>query len=213
MRLLKLKPNMIKISPKERLHNLDIPIIGLTGGIATGKSSLSKLFIKDNICLIDADQLIKEIYTSSETIEFIRSICPQSVTNNSIDFKVLRETFFNSPNLKSQIENFLYQRLPKAFLNKIIEDTKFIVYDVPLLFENNLQNKFDQIILVYASKEQQIQRLMERDNISKDLSSKIINQQLDIESKKELSDFIIDNSSDLQNLDAQYQQLKKSLFQ
>lgn len=213
MYLLKLKPDMIKISSKERLYNLDIPIIGLTGGIATGKSSVSKLLIKDNICLIDADQLIKEIYSSSETIDFIRSIYPESVLNNNIDFKKLREGFFNNPSLKSQIESFLYQRLPQAFLTKVTKDSKFIVYDIPLLFEKNLQNKFDQVVLVYAPKELQIQRLMKRDNISKDLSSKIIEQQLDIESKKELSDFIIDNSYDLTHLETQYQTLKKSLFQ
>ena len=69
-----------------------------------------------------------------------------------------------------------------------------IIYDIPLLFEKNLQDKFDYTVLVYASKEQQIERLCKRDNLTLDLATKIIGQQKSIETKRDLADLIIENT-------------------
>lgn len=212
MRLLKLKPTMIKISSKERLHNVNTPIIALTGGIATGKSTVSNLFLEDGACVIDADKLIKNIYNSSEAIEFIKKVEPSCVEPQGINFKKLRIAFFNDQNLKAQIETFLYQKLPGEFQKQIKNDSKFIIYDVPLLYEKGLQTMVDQVVVVYVPKEIQIQRLMNRDKISKELAIKILEQQMDIEEKKSLADHILDNSKDLEFLKKQYQELTKVLF-
>lgn len=203
---------MIKISSNDRLYNLDIPIIALTGGIATGKSTVSSMFKDLGICIIDADQLIKTIYKLPETIDFIEETAPKCVHNKKIDFKALRQLFFTDKIIKEKIEAFLYKRLPAAFKNSISKDTKFVIYDVPLLFEKGIESKVDQVLLVYAPKAIQIQRLIKRDNISEELAIKIIQQQLDIESKKARSNFVINNSQDVDYLKKQFQEVINNLF-
>jgi dephospho-CoA kinase len=177
-----------------RLYGLDKKIIGLTGGIATGKSSFSKLLTEQGHEVICADQLIKEIYEQEESIKFIQNISFELVVNKKINFKKLREFFFNDQQIKNQIEDFLYPKLEILFLLKTKEIRSPIIYDIPLLFEKNLQDKFDYTVLVYASKEQQIERLCKRDNLTLDLATKIIGQQKSIETKRDLADLIIENT-------------------
>ncbi len=79
-----------------RLYHIDIPIIGLTGGIATGKSTVSKMLIENGLPLICADSLVKEIYKDNEAKAFIRNLVPDAIINDEINFPALREHFFNS---------------------------------------------------------------------------------------------------------------------
>ncbi|MBT4793527.1 MAG: dephospho-CoA kinase, partial [Halobacteriovoraceae bacterium] len=115
----KLKPELIKLSAKERLYGVEIPIIGLTGGIATGKSSVSKFLIENSYPLIDADSLVKDIYTQAKTIQFIKSLAPSVIVNSSIDFKALRVLFFENSIIKAEIEKFIYSKLPGIFADKL----------------------------------------------------------------------------------------------
>lgn len=200
----KLNKAQIKIQPKDRLYDLSIPIIGLTGSIATGKSTVSKFLTSKGVPLIDADYLVKEIYKTQECLDFIKNLCPESVTKNEIDFKILRKFFFDSQDIKLKIENYLYERLPVTFNSELakLDFSKFdfLVYDVPLLFEKNLQDKLDLTIVCYTPQKLQIKRLMKRDSLSHDQALKIINSQISIESKKKLADHVIDNSGNLEDL-------------
>ena len=83
-----MKLKFSKISSKERLYNIDIPIIGLTGGIATGKSACSKIFKEQGLPVICADTLVKNIYQREETIAFIQTEAQETINNNQIDFKL-----------------------------------------------------------------------------------------------------------------------------
>jgi dephospho-CoA kinase len=194
----KLKSNYIKLTSETRLYNTLLPVIALTGGIATGKSSVAKILKDLGVPVIDADGLIKSIYKSQKTINFIKAVAPQVVHDDSIiNFKLLREEFFNNSSLKVKIENFLYEKLPSEFtkaLEKLdLSKFEFVVYDIPLLFEKKLQSKFDLSLLVYCPANIQISRLVKRDTIDEELAKNILSQQLDIESKKAMSDFVITN--------------------
>lgn len=195
-------PKFKLLDPKDRLYQIPNPLIGLTGGIATGKSSVAKIFREMGFKVIDADALVKSIYQNPKTIEFIESIAPDSITDKQIDFKKLREKFFSHSEIKSKIESFIYSELPNAFFAELssIPDQEIIIYDVPLLFEKKLNIKSDLSIVVYAAKDIQIQRLMKRDNISKDLAEKILNAQMPIEEKKLLADYVISNEESLEAL-------------
>ncbi|MFT6630489.1 MAG: dephospho-CoA kinase [Bacteriovoracaceae bacterium] len=213
----KLKSNYIKLFTKNRLYNTSLPIIALTGGIATGKSTVAKILHELGVPVIDADCLIKLIYRDHKTIKFINKVCPKAIVENDIiDFKILREEFFKTEDLKVRIENFLYERLPLEFekeLKKLdFNEYEFLVYDIPLLFEKKLQSKFDLNILVYCSPEIQIQRLMKRDHIKKVLAQNILSQQIDIETKKSLSDLIILNNGTKEELLENTSKLLKSLI-
>jgi dephospho-CoA kinase len=197
-----LKQEFIRLKVDERLYHSLKPIIGLTGGIATGKSTVSTLLLNEHgIQTICADKLIKEIYAQEESFEFIQKNFPSAIANKQIDFKSLRELAFAHDKNRETLESFLYQKLPSVFLEQAnTQDQSFIVYDVPLLFEKKLQTKLDQSVLVYATREIQKQRLRDRDKSSDELAEKILSTQMPINEKKELSDYIINNESQLQEL-------------
>ena len=195
----KIKPEYITKSKETRMHNMEIPIIGLTGGIATGKSSCSQILKDEGYPIICADQLIKKIYKKLETQEFIKTSFPQAFADNEIDFKALRKIAFANEQNRLQLENFLYQFLPEAFREEFLNlgSPEFVIYDVPLLFEKGLDQKLDQTICVYAPKKTQIKRLIQRDQISEELALEILSSQIDIELKKEKSNFVIENGKEL----------------
>lgn len=193
---MRLKKEYHKLSPDQRLYHFDKPIIGLTGGIATGKSTVSKILKNKGFQIIDADQLVKDIYETKEAHKFIQSSFPGAYTEDEIDFKQLRSLVFGNSKVKSQVENFIYQRLPNAIkeASKKIKDQDFYIYEVPLLFERNLDKSVDVKIVVYAPRRIQLERIISRDGSSKEVSESILDQQMDIEEKKQKADFVINNS-------------------
>lgn len=199
-----LKLNTIFISKNQntRLYNMTCPVVGLTGGIATGKSSVSRFLKNKSLAVICADELVKSIYKAPESIKFIKEQFPEAINNNKIDFIVLRERVFNNNSDKTTIENFIYSKLPDVFKLKAQSFNRptIIIYDVPLLFEKGLDDLVDISICVYCPEEIQKQRLISRDNISQDLALKILRSQLDIEEKKTRSDFFINNSGQEKDL-------------
>jgi dephospho-CoA kinase len=213
MHLLKLKPNLIILNDKERLHGLDKPIVGLTGGIATGKSTVAKLMHQDGLCVIDADALVKKIYALAETKDFIKGLDSKFVPGDTVDFKVLRQAFFNDASLKQKIENYLYARLPATFKSQVDPNAQVVIYDVPLLFEKELHKLVDVSVLVYAPRETQIERLVARDKINQELANSILDHQMDIEKKRDLAAFCLDNTENLEKLSLKYQLLRDDLFE
>lgn len=201
----KLKSNYILLSPQDRLYRCELPIIGLTGGIATGKSSAAKYFRSLDIPLIDADKLVHEVYKDEESFRFIQEIAPSATKTGSINFSKLRNLFFSHKDIKLKIEKFIYQRMPDKFQQEFARQTKdspfeYIIYDVPLLFEKDLATKVDINALIFASRDIQIKRLMARDNQSAEQAEKILQSQIPIEEKRKRAQFCVDNTSDFGNL-------------
>jgi len=197
----------MKIS-SDRLYQIPVPIIALTGGIACGKSTVAKLFKDKNIPLISADELVKEIYLEDEALKFIQGLLPAAIENSKINFSVLRQIVFSKPDIKQKVEDFIYQRLPQKFLNAFIQFSapRILIYDVPLLFEKKLDTKVDKIICVYCPRSEQIKRLLKRDNITLDLAENMLKQQIDIEIKKNAADYVINNTQDLAFLEKEFQE-------
>lgn len=200
----KLNKTHILEDSQTRLHQLKNPLIGLTGSIATGKSSVSKILKDLEFKIIDADKLVRKIYQKAETFSFISSLVPNAINQDQINFSLLRNAVFSDESIKKSVEEFIYKRLPEEFKQEVAQYApqidEVLVYDVPLLFEKQLQNSFDTTVLVYTSRDEQLERLMQRDHCSKEEAQKIISAQIDIEQKKSLADFIIDNSGPIENL-------------
>lgn len=186
------------IQSADRLYGLTKPLIGLTGGIATGKSTVSKMLMARGLSIIDADQLVKTAYTQTNVLKELQLLAPNCFgVAGEVDFKKLRALVFNDPNLKAQIEQLIYAQLPALFnaqASKVTQD--FIIYDVPLLFEKQLASKFDYKVLVYAPQELQLERLIKRDQIERELALQMLKGQESIEVKKRLADYVIDNQAD-----------------
>ena len=193
---MKKNEDLNRLSKDQRLYQLDVPVIGLTGGIASGKTTVSHKLQEMGFSVINADHLVKDIYAMPETLEFVRSEFPDVIKNEQIQFPLLRQFVFANVDNKVKIENFIYARLAQAFKAAFdkLDHPKMIIYDVPLLFEKKLQHLFDMTVLVYAPREIQRTRLMKRDNVLEEMADTMLNSQMDIEEKKLKADFIIDNS-------------------
>ncbi|WP_412474088.1 dephospho-CoA kinase [Halobacteriovorax sp. YZS-1-1] len=200
---IKLKKKYISLKKDKRLYEMPCPIVGLTGGIATGKSTVSKILKEKNFPIIDADALVKEVYKSKESIEHLKKYYSQVINEeDEINFKLLREYFFQDIQIQNDIESLIYRQLPEIFLNayKDLGSPKVIIYDVPLLFEKNLAPFIDFKVVVYCPRAKQVERLMARDGIEKDLACKILSKQINIEEKAKLADYVIDNSGSAEDL-------------
>ena len=198
----KLKNKWVTKDQSTRLYSLPVPIIGLTGGIATGKSTVAKLFREENIPVIDADQLVKSIYRKQKSLDFIVQHFPLAITDGAINFKKLREEAFKTASSQSLIELFIYAQMPEEFMKSFqtFSNPSFIVYDVPLLFEKKLDEKVDVSVCTYSPLAIQLSRLIERDQISEELAQNIISKQLSIEEKKKSSQLVIENMTTLEEL-------------
>lgn len=211
----KLKANLVSKSIETRLYQIPVPIVGLTGGIATGKSTVAELFRESGFQVIDADKLVKSIYQKKLSLEFIKTHFPSAILANSINFKILRELAFKNPENQLSLETFIYSQMPEAFkdaYNKLPQ-SEVIIYDVPLLFEKKLNLLIDVSICIYSPKKLQLERLIARDNIDASLAENILSKQIDIEEKKKIADFIIPNITNLSDLKNNFNSTCKQIFE
>ena len=209
----KLKASWITKNQETRLYQIPVPVIGLTGGIGTGKSTVAEILREKNIPVIDADRLVKNIYTSPASIRFLKKHFPHSILDEVINFQKLRETIFANESAKNILEDFIYSYLPEEFIKAFekFNNPKFIVYDVPLLFEKKLNEKVDLTVCVYAPRKTQIERIVARDKTSIELAQKILKNQMDIDEKKELADIVINNEQDINALKLSVEKFLKEI--
>lgn len=210
----KLKNNWITKDPSTRLYQIPVPIIGLTGGIATGKTTVAGLFRDKGVPVIDADKLVKEIYQKKASFDFVNQHFLEAIVDDTIHFKTLRELAFKTPENQRKLEDFIYAQLPGAFVEAFnaFNQPDFMVYDVPLLFEKGLFTKIDVSVCTYSPRDLQRERLVKRDNISVDLANTILDKQMDIEEKKKRSDLFIENVGDLNLLKKNFDDLLSKLI-
>ncbi len=186
--------------------------IAITGGIATGKSSVCSLLKLYGYSIIDADMIAHNALESLKgkvLLEFGSDILD---SNNNIDRKKLGEIIFNNNDRKTKLESILHPFIRNEILKQaeqLEQNSKIYFVDIPLFFEVKEKYPINRVLLVYAPKEIQLHRLIKRDNIDKNLAYKKIESQLDIESKKQASTYIIDNSKDLTYLQSQIEAFLK----
>jgi dephospho-CoA kinase len=192
----------------------DLPlIIGLTGGIASGKSTVSSLLLELGAALVDADRIAREVVLPGEpTLEEVVSAFGQAIIaeDGSLHRKKLGEIVFADPQLRKKLESILHPairaRMKEQMLRLEMENPKrLVVVDIPLMYESGLQDWFEEILLVYVPVEVQLQRLMSRDGLSKAEAQSRLAAQWSIEDKRELATVIIDNSGTLEETKRQVQ--------
>ena len=194
-------------------------LIGLTGSIATGKSTVAKIFKDLGFYVIDADKIAHSVYKRGEKAYFeIVKVFGKEILheNGEINRKKLGRLVLNDNKKLSLLEAIVHPAVEEKRL-EMLEKIKnedphaFVISDVPLLFEKDLKSKFDCIIVVYVPKELQIRRLMERDHILKEEALKKVSLQLPIEEKKRLANIVIDNSKTLDRTRKQVENITKML--
>ncbi len=182
-------------------------VIGLTGGIAVGKSEVAKIFRKHHIPVFDADAAVHEIYQNGEGAKHLQSAFPSAINNGSVERKKLSEIIEAEPSKLRDIEKIIHPLVREAetnFLSNAKSNNKeIVVIDSPLLIETNHHKDMDVTILVDASNETQIGRAMLRPNMTREKLALIISKQMPSDEKRKRSNFIIENNGSLKELQAQ----------
>ena len=186
-------------------------IIGITGSIACGKSTVSNYLKSKGYIVIDADKIGHEALDDDYVKEkLILAFGNEILEDNKINRQKLRELVFGSSSNLNVLNSIIHPEIRKKILQKIDKnnDKEFIFIDVALLFEAKFDDLVDKIIVVYVDKNTQLTRLMKRNSISKkEALSRIVSQMSPIE-KAKLGDYTVNNNLDVINT---YEQVDKVL--
>jgi dephospho-CoA kinase len=179
-------------------------IIGLTGGIGSGKSAAGNEFSKLGITVIDADLVAKEAASKNSTaykniVDHFGNDILDDFEN--IDRKKLRDIIFSKPSQKEILESFLHPVIKENITNKILSSkSDYTIIMVPLIFETNSMNQYQRILVVDCDEELQISRAIKRDNSNKEDIQKILNSQASREERLSIADEVILNNSSIEFL-------------
>lgn len=170
--------------------------IGLTGGIASGKSLVSSYFQELDIPILDADKIYKNLL---KTNKLLYNEIKKTFNLEDFTLKQLGEIVFDDQIKLKTLNKIAHPYVIRYFaeqLKKMAKTEKFVVLDIPLLFEAKMESYCDVIICVYVDEIIQIERLMKRNNLTKEEALKRINSQMPLSEKCKISDYVIDNSQD-----------------
>lgn len=171
-------------------------VVALTGGIGSGKTTIAKLFEILNCAVFYSDNVAKELYFD-ETIKksVIKLLGKESyLSNKQINKEYISSKIFSDQSLLIQLNNIIHPEVIKKFKDfKIKHAGKIVIKETALLFEAKLEFEVDKIILIVANNDLRIQRVINRDNLSRDETIKKLNSQLPQEEKISKSNFVIYN--------------------
>ena len=194
-------------------------LVGVTGGIASGKSTVARMLEELGAPIIDFDALSRMVVEPGKPAwdDIVAYFGEQVLLEDkTLDRKKISEIVFRDPEKRKKLEGFTHPRIYEDFCRLVKEYTQkdpnvIIQVVIPLLIEANLQYMFHKLLLVYVPPEEQVHRLMERDHISREMAQSILAAQLPIEEKKAYADFIVDNSRSLQETKGQVAEVWQKL--
>ena len=182
-------------------------LIGLTGGIATGKSTVSAMLKKAGAIIIDADRIARDVIKKG--LPAYREIVAQFgievlLPDGEINRNMLGDIIFNDHQKKQLLNSIVHPHVNQEVNRQIKKIQKthpnaVIVLDIPLLIEAGMHDDLSEIIVVYTPQDIQIQRLMQRDRISEADALARVQSQMSIEEKKQQATLVIDNSGTIEN--------------
>ena len=197
-------------------------IVGLTGGIGTGKSTVSRKLRERGYPVIDLDVISREVIEYPKVIdELVRNFGSEILENQnntsgkkSISRNKLRQTVFKEEKKVSVLNSIMHPPIIEEMRRQIKElrkDYKTVFVEVQLLFEVKLEKEFDMTVLVYADRKTQIERVLKRDGRSEGEVQEIINAQMSMDEKRKLSNYIIENNVNSEMLDLEIEKFIKKL--
>lgn len=186
-------------------------IVALSGGIASGKSTIANLFAQLGVPIIDADVIARQVVEiGTDAYKVIVKHFSQEILlpNNEIDRSQLRDIIFNNDHERLWLNNLLHPIIQEQTQIQIAQQTAaYVIWVVPLLVENNLYNLSDRVLMVDTPEQLQLERLIQRDNIDESLAKKMISSQISSQKRLTYADDIIVNNGDLTSLTAQVNKL------
>ena len=191
-------------------------IVGLTGGIGSGKSVAGDFFIELGIDVIDADHVSKNILDDNESAKklFLEQFGEKFIDkNNNIDRALLRDEIFKNENKKEALESIIHPLVREEIFN-FIENSNSVykIIMVPLIYETNSQDFYDKIVVVDCKEENQIIRASKRDNKTKNDIINIMKNQASSDERMSIADEVIKNDSSLDDLKKQVIKVHQKLL-
>jgi dephospho-CoA kinase len=206
------------LSPRCAAGGSGCRVIGLTGGIASGKSTVSRMFKQLGARVVDADQIARRIVAPGKPAlrEIAQTFGKQMVRpDGSLDRKRLGKLVFSDPAKLKQLDAITHPRIAAAAKWSIARHRRagapLVIYDAALIVEKGWQKGLDGLVVVSIPEKVQLSRLMQRDGITRDGALKRVRSQLPLADKVKVADHVIDNSGSLNQTRSQVERLYKQL--
>lgn len=182
--------------------------IALTGGIATGKSTTCNLLRLFGFAIIDADQIAHRVL-DAEHAAIAKLFGTEYVKDGKVDRKALGKLIFANKAERLKLEKLLHPKIKRQILEEAARQERFkvpYIVDIPLFYETRNYPEITKVAVVYAPRDVQFERLRKRERLSYEEAIKRIDLQIDIEKKRTMADYVIDNSKDLKHLQRQVEE-------
>jgi dephospho-CoA kinase len=189
-------------------------VIGLTGGIASGKSVVSRILRERGLPVIDADHIAHEILATDEGVKqkVVAAFGPEVLTAaGAVDRARLGTIIFRDAQHRRDLERILHPMIGATLWKRAQEAAEVVVLEIPLLIEQGEQTRVDLVVVVYATRERQIQRLMERDALPRGDAIRRIETQLPLEEKVAYAHYVINNNGSLEETEEQVLRLYQAV--
>ncbi|EFO7247441.1 dephospho-CoA kinase [Listeria monocytogenes] len=184
--------------------------IGLTGSVATGKSTVSNMIQQAGIPLVDADIAARKVVEpGTEGLKEIVAYFGGEIllADGTLDRAKLGEIIFKDKEKREKLNEITHPRVKDYMLEArerfFRSGEELVFFDIPLLFESHLESLVDQIVVVWTTPETELKRLMERNNLTKEEALRRIESQMGIDEKARKADFVIDNNESLEKTQKQ----------
>jgi dephospho-CoA kinase len=193
--------------------------ICLTGGIASGKSTVAKMLAEHGAILVDADQAAREaVEPGSPAWRQLQELLGESFfrADGRLDRRKLRQRIIHDPACRLQVNAIVHPAVLEAMEKRSQSCLQrnpqhIIIVDIPLLFETRLARRCDTILVVYVPRAVQIQRLMARDGVTREEAESSLAMQLPLEDKKQWADLVIDNSGTVEQTRSRVEEVWREL--
>jgi len=196
-------------------------VVGLTGGIVSGKSTVALMFKDLGAKIVDADKLGHSVILPHKPAwEKIVKIFGKDILQNdlTIDREKLGKIVFANQSLLKKLNDITHPEITKiikkeidSLKNKTYNQKKILIIDAALIYEAKIDRLMDKIIVVYIDEDEQIKRLIKRNNLSKDEALQRIKSQMPMKEKVKMADYVIDNSNSLDKTKKQVEKIWKNL--
>ena len=181
--------------------------IAVTGGAGSGKTSVCNRLKELGVKVISADEMAREaVAPGSEALTKIIRFFGEKVvlSDGTLNRKILRRMITDDDDARFNLERFLHHEITELIQKNVVcaekEGCQIVVIEVPLLFELDMKERFDRVVVVSADKELRVKRLMERDQTSRDAAENLINVQMPDEEKVDRADYVVWNESSMEKL-------------
>ncbi|MFS4491483.1 dephospho-CoA kinase [Maribacter sp. 2308TA10-17] len=190
-------------------------IVGLTGGIGSGKTTVAKFFEELGVPVYNSDKKARKLMRTSKKLKkaIIELLGESAYKGKKLNKKYISDKIFNDPKLLEKMNSIVHPAVRNHFLSwKKKQEASYVIQETALIFENEIQDFYDKIILVIAPESQRIQRVLKRDDISvKQVKNRLKNQMKDSE-KLHLAHYVIDNT-DLFETQKKVKQVNSALLE